>query len=155
MTRVSIGIGSNIGDPIDNVQKAFQKLAELDPKIERSRLYWSKPWGVKEQPDFCNAAAVIDVQLPPQELLQRLQQIEKDLGREREIKWGPRIIDLDILTFGDLVINDENLIIPHPHMLERVFVLVPLVDLIPEFASHLSRFTQEELAEVVPANLPR
>lgn len=155
MTIAAISIGANLGNPVENVLLAMDKLAELDPRIKRSRLYWTKPWGITDQPDFCNAAVLIDVDMDARGLLSHLQAIEKKLGRERNVKWGPRLIDLDILTFGDMQISEDGLTVPHPHMLERVFVLVPLSDVLPGYRRELERFSDDEIREVVPVQSAR
>lgn len=91
-----------------------------------SRFYATKAWGIENQPDFANAVMEIKTELSPHDLLRALQKIELEMGRKRTEKWGPRIIDLDILLYDNLQINDETLKIPHPYMQERDFVMIPL-----------------------------
>ncbi|HWP98149.1 MAG TPA: 2-amino-4-hydroxy-6-hydroxymethyldihydropteridine diphosphokinase [Syntrophomonadaceae bacterium] len=130
-TAVFIGLGSNLGDKRSNLEKARQEVSAIPGVIIKraSAIYWSKPWGYKEQDDFLNQVVELETELSPLDLLHHLQSIEIKMGRQHEIKWGPRIIDLDILLYGDLVYADEELQIPHTHMRERLFVLVPLQEI--------------------------
>src|SRR5262249_42248921 len=116
-----------------------------------SSLYRTKPWGVLEQADFINAAAVLEVDCTPRELLGHLLAIELELGRDRKTgqRWGPRVIDLDILTFGDLEVDEPSLKIPHRFMLERAFVLAPLAEIDPTFLPALNRLPPEARAEII------
>jgi len=100
--------------------------------IARSSLHETAPWGLKDQPAFINMAVSVCTNLEPSKLLELLQAIEAGMGRKREIKWGPRVIDLDILLYADLQLVQENLTIPHPLMHEREFVLAPLAEIAPE-----------------------
>jgi 2-amino-4-hydroxy-6-hydroxymethyldihydropteridine diphosphokinase len=130
-----IGIGSNLDDPERQVRAAIDALMRL-PRTRfgrASRLYRTAPWGNADQPAFVNAAAVLSTALPPRELLDALLAIERTRGRERAgERWGPRVIDLDILVYGDARIDEPGLHVPHPHSGERAFVLLPLADLDPE-----------------------
>ncbi len=132
MTESYIGIGSNLGDRKINVEAAIKMLGDL-PKIEVegiSPLYETKPVGGPSQGRFLNGVIKIKTLLLPKELLNSLKAIEDALGRIREVKDGPRTIDLDILTYGDISIEEEGLVIPHPRMNERDFVKRPLNDLL-------------------------
>ena len=130
-----IGIGSNLDDPERQVRAAIDALMRL-PRTRfgrASRLYRTAPWGNADQPAFVNAAAALWTALPPRELLDALLAIERTRGRERAgERWGPRVIDLDILVYGDARIDEPGLHVPHPHSGERAFVLLPLADLDPE-----------------------
>lgn len=129
-----IGIGSNLDDPEKQVRAAIDALQRLPQSafVRASRLYRTAPWGKTDQPAFVNAAAAIATQLPPRELLDALLAIERAHGRERDgERWGPRVIDLDILVYGDARIDEAGLRVPHPHLGERAFVLLPLADLDP------------------------
>ncbi len=133
MPVVYLGIGSNIGDREDNCLKAISLLEENGLKItKRSSLHETEPWGVKDQPQFVNMAVEAETDLSPRELLVILKKIENAMGRLPEKKWGPRIIDIDILMYDDLKINEADLTVPHPLMHERAFVLVPLSEIAPE-----------------------
>ena len=133
MAVVYIGIGSNLGNKRDNCLKAVESLEKSGLRItKRSSLHETEPWGVKEQPKFINMAVEADTDLPPRELLLLLKKIEDAMGRERMTRWGPRIIDLDILLYNDLQMKEPDLQIPHPLMHERDFVLEPLSEIAPE-----------------------
>ncbi len=133
MAVVYIGIGSNLGNRRENCFRAVVSLEESGLRIsKRSSLYETEPWGVKEQPKFINMAVEADTDLPPKELLLLLKKIEAAMGRESMTRWGPRIIDLDILLYNDLQMKEPDLQIPHPLMHERDFVLEPLSEIAPE-----------------------
>lgn len=134
MTKVFLGLGSNLGDREQNIKEALKQLqgSEMARKVTISSLYETKPEGVKEQPLFLNAVLRMETGLSPRNLLDALQDLERQLGRERSRKWGARIIDLDILLYGNLVMKEEDLEIPHPLLTERSFVLIPLAELAPE-----------------------
>lgn len=133
MTSVLLGLGANQGDRKANLQLAWQFLQEASGVFPQklSRFYETEPIGGPVQPKYLNAVALIQTTLSPTKMLQLCQEIEQRLHRNREIHWGPRTIDLDILLFGDLVIETENLIIPHPLMHLRSFVLIPALEIAP------------------------
>ena len=110
-----------------------------------SSMYETKPWGVTQQPDFINMCAMIETTLQPSELLTTLKKIEKDMGRNELYRWGPRVIDLDIVFYEDVIIKTEDLQIPHPHMQQREFVLRPLSELAPHMVHPVLNKTVEEL----------
>ncbi|MDD2510448.1 MAG: 2-amino-4-hydroxy-6-hydroxymethyldihydropteridine diphosphokinase [Syntrophomonas sp.] len=126
--RVYIGLGSNCGFKQENLAVARNMITELEGTriVKSSSLYLTAPWGRTEQEDFINQVIEIETALEPLVLLQSLQEIEIKMGRQRKEKWGPRIIDLDILLFGDEVLDFPELKVPHPLMRQRLFVLVPL-----------------------------
>ena len=129
-----IGIGSNLESPADQVRQAFDDLANLrESQLQRtSGLYRSAPMGQQDQPDFVNAAAALLTRLDARKLLIELKKIEDGHGRDRSSgRWGPRTMDLDLLVFGDQSINSEGLVVPHPGIAERNFVLLPLDELAP------------------------
>jgi 2-amino-4-hydroxy-6-hydroxymethyldihydropteridine diphosphokinase len=135
MAIVYIGLGSNLANPRVQVENGLRALAGLaDTRlVRRSRLYRSAPWGRADQPEFVNAVAQLDTTLTPQVLLYAVLAIERQAGRERDAtRWGPRVLDLDILLYGDLVLDTPGLHLPHPHLHERVFVLMPLCEIAPE-----------------------
>ena len=132
-TRIGLGLGANLGDPAANLRQAVEMLRQAGLEFEAlSSLYRTKPWGVTEQPDFINACALARTALEPLALLDLLQATEKTLGRRRTRRWGPRAIDLDLLFYDDLHWRDARLILPHPGLLERGFVLLPLVEIAPD-----------------------
>ena len=129
-----VALGSNIGDKIENVEKAVSLLTQGDDVqlTSRSRIYKTPPWGNTDQDWFVNACIGVKTSLDPHELLQRCLAVEERMGRRRTEKWGPRIIDLDVLVYGDVELADENLTLPHPHITKRAFVLAPMSDIAPE-----------------------
>jgi 2-amino-4-hydroxy-6-hydroxymethyldihydropteridine diphosphokinase len=129
-----LALGSNIGDRAHNIEDAIERLtADGSVKlVARSRLYHTAPWGVTDQDWFANACIGVKTRLSPQALLRHCQAVETDMGRVRTKRWGPRIIDVDILTYADLKLQEPDLTIPHPRISERAFVLVPLKDIAPD-----------------------
>lgn len=135
MIRVYIAIGSNLGDPIRKAHDAIAALKLLPNSrfVAASSLYTSKPMGPADQPDYVNAVACIDTELHPLDLLDHTQRIELEFGRERKKeRWGPRTLDLDILLYGDIQIENERLTVPHYGMKVREFVLYPLAEIAPD-----------------------
>jgi len=133
MERVWLGLGSNLGDKKKQLSLALAALAAKGIIIGRkSSLYRSKPWGFSEQPPFVNAVAEVFTELDPHEFLAICQQAELELGRKRLRHWGPRSIDIDILLFGERVIMEDKLKVPHPYISERNFVLLPLAEIEPQ-----------------------
>lgn len=126
---VYIGLGSNIGNKKANCLKAVELLRGAGRITKVSSFYLTEPVGYTDQPDFINAAIEMSTRLTPSDLLLACKGIEAAMGREAGIRWGPRAIDIDILLYGDIVINTPELIIPHPRMAERRFVLVPLAEI--------------------------
>lgn len=129
MTRAYVGLGANLGDREATIRAA---LAELPGLVAVSELRETDPVGVVDQPAFLNGAAALDTELSPRELLDALLSIERELGRERRERWGPRTIDLDLLLYGEERIDEPGLTVPHPRLHERRFALEPLADLDPE-----------------------
>ena len=132
MERVYIGMGSNLADPADQLRSAVQALAQLpDSRLIGVSAFYQSDSLLPGQPRYTNAVAAIDSSLAPLDLLDALQAIELDQGRERQERWGPRTLDLDILLFGDRLIDEPRLKVPHYHMHARPFVLYPLAELAP------------------------
>lgn len=128
-----LALGTNVGDRIENIEEAIRRLGadgSVDI-VERSRLYRTAPWGVIDQDWFMNGCVGIQTRLSPYELLKHCQVVENEMGRTRTRRWGPRVIDVDILTLRDRQVCDPDLIVPHPLIAERTFVLVPLKDVAP------------------------
>ena len=146
---IYIALGTNLGDRIANLTNA---LASLPPHFERvrpSRIFETPPWGYTDQPAFLNMALHAQTSLSPSESLARLKQLEAELGREQTFRWGPRLIDLDILFYDDLVLDTPPLVIPHPRLHERAFVLVPLMDIAPDLVHPvLGKSVRQLLAEI-------
>lgn len=129
--RVVVGLGSNVGDRLALLRRAAADVGRVAPVVTRSRVYATAPVGGPPQPDFLNAAIAVDCMLSPVALLDELQRIEADLGRTREVRWGPRTIDLDVLWIDGLVLDDARLVVPHPRLCERAFATLPLLDVAP------------------------
>lgn len=135
MTRVYLALGSNLADPLHQVQAALDALAALPDTrlVATSSLYRTPPYGPPDQPDYLNAAVALDTELAPEALLDLTQRIELEQGRVRkDERWGPRTLDLDIMLFGDLTLNTPRLIVPHYDMHNRAFMLVPLLEIVPD-----------------------
>ncbi|MDD2883694.1 MAG: 2-amino-4-hydroxy-6-hydroxymethyldihydropteridine diphosphokinase [Dechloromonas sp.] len=134
MSRAYLALGANLGDPVATVQAAFAALAALPGSqlLATSKLYRTAPVGITEQPEFVNAAALLDTPLAPEALLDALLAIEAQFGRIRAERNGPRTLDLDLLLYDDQVLNTPRLTLPHPRLHLRAFVLYPLADLDPD-----------------------
>ena len=130
---VFLGLGSNVGDREQNLAKVLYAISEIsDCAIEHlSSVYISEPWGNKEQDPFLNQVIEIETKLNPLRLLAACQEIEGTMGRRKSARWGPRIIDIDILLYHHQVVDEKSLKIPHPRLTERKFVLIPLVEIAP------------------------
>ncbi len=133
--RAFIGLGSNLEDPIAQVNDAIALLDETNglERIATSLLYASPPMGPQDQPDYINAVVEVETLLAPLAVLNALQSIENCQGRVRERRWGPRTLDLDLLAYGEVVMHDERLQLPHPGIAERAFVLVPWAEIAADF----------------------
>lgn len=134
MIEAALGFGGNLGDPVARFGTALQALSQ-HPQITvvtRSSVYATQPWGNTEQPEFANMAAIVRTTIPAAELLSFCLLIETEAGRKRLEQWGPRTLDIDILTYGDATIAAPGLNVPHPHLAERAFVLVPLAEIAPQ-----------------------
>ena len=161
MNKSYLGLGTNIGDRLNYLNQALNILnSHSNIKIsKKSKLYETKAWGYTEQADFLNMCVEIETDLNPKDLLHVCQDVEKKLNRERKIRWGPRTIDVDILFFNDIILQEENLEIPHPRIKERAFVLIPLIDLndklkidnvsINEYLKSLTTEEREEVKEFI------
>jgi 2-amino-4-hydroxy-6-hydroxymethyldihydropteridine diphosphokinase len=130
--KAVISLGANVGDPKANLDLAVALLREATEVISVSSYLQTKPVGGPEQPDYLNAVAIIESDLPAKDLLALLNGIETAMGRTREIHWGPRVIDLDLIQYGGLLVHDEKLTLPHPRAHERRFVLAPWFEIEPE-----------------------
>lgn len=154
--RVYLSLGGNLGEPARAMGAALRMVDE-DPQTEVvavSSLYRTPPWGKLDQPDFLNATAEISTSLSPRELLDLCLEAERKLKRVREERWGPRLVDIDILVFGDRVIHETGLEVPHPRMLERAFVLVPLSEIAPDFSAGGASLT-ERLKQIDRAGIEK
>jgi 2-amino-4-hydroxy-6-hydroxymethyldihydropteridine diphosphokinase len=132
MTRVAIALGSNLGERLSHLCRAVESLGALGEVVATSSVYESEPVGGPAQGPYLNAVAIIDTDLEPLRLLDEVLRIEQEAGRQRTVKWGPRTLDLDVLLYGDEKVDDDRLVVPHPRLLERRFVLEPLVEAWPD-----------------------
>ena len=132
--EIGLGIGSNLGDRLGNIAAALRVLSERDvfASTAVSSIYRTAPWGPVAQDDYANACAIGTTRLAPLALLAAVKQIERDLGRVETVRWGPRVIDIDILFYGEDVYEDSRLILPHKELFQRAFVLRPLAEIAPD-----------------------
>jgi 2-amino-4-hydroxy-6-hydroxymethyldihydropteridine diphosphokinase len=148
MSVAYIGIGSNLGNRQENCLRAIELLQKKGIIVKkRSSLYETEPWGVKDQPLFLNMAIEAETKLNPEALLRILKDVEKEVGRKESLKWGPRIIDLDILLIDNIILNEDNLKIPHPLMHKRDFVLLPLCEIAPDIKHPLFKLSIGDLLQ--------
>jgi len=129
MVVVQVGIGSNVGDRMTTIRRAVGALSTAGEILATSSIYETVPFGLTDQPDFLNCCVTLDTPLAPGELLERTRAIEHELGRVAGPRWGPRTADIDILLYGDRSVRTPELAVPHPGLLERAFVLVPLAEI--------------------------
>jgi 2-amino-4-hydroxy-6-hydroxymethyldihydropteridine diphosphokinase len=161
MPEALIALGGNVGDVRDTLDRAMGALCDGTSVrlIARSSDYRTPPWGVTDQPPFINRAIIVDTALAPLDLLVRAQAVERQFGRNRnqEQRWGPRTLDIDLINYGDITLRTPALTLPHPHALERAFVLVPLAEMAPErriagvpIADALARLDQSGIEKLAP-----
>ncbi|MGQ9464941.1 MAG: 2-amino-4-hydroxy-6-hydroxymethyldihydropteridine diphosphokinase [bacterium] len=151
MKQIYLLIGTNIGNLKENLENALDQLNRNNIKIiKRSKIYKTKPWGKTDQPDFLNIAVEVETSFTPEVLLKKIKEIEKEMKRETVEKWGPRIIDIDILFYGSLQINQSDLIIPHSQFFNRQFAIVPLADIAPDF---VPPFSQKKVKELISGEM--
>ncbi len=146
--------GSNVGNRLSNLKKAGEFLGSELKIFERSKIYESKAWGLKDQDDFLNQILKIQLEKDPSELLKITQGVEEKMGRSRKEKWGPRIIDIDILYLDQMIINESDLVVPHPEIQNRMFTLKPLAELAPDLTHPILKMNQKELLESCEDHVP-
>ena len=148
-----IALGSNIGDKVANVESARELLCSSPANevsiVAASRIYKTPPWGITDQDWFVNACMSVKTSLGPHELLRRCLAVEQVMGRRRAEKWGPRLIDLDVLVYRGVEVADDELVLPHPHITERAFVLIPMREVAPDLV--LKGRSVGEWAEAIDA----
>lgn len=160
LKQVFLALGSNLGDRLHNLQQAIFRLPPAVLPLRSSQVYETPPWGIEDQPRFLNMVIETATALPPLDLLNYLKMLEKQMGRVEGIRYGPRLIDMDILFYENQVLSEEQLQIPHPRLHERSFVLLPLNDLIPSFQHPLlkesiaSLLKTSDLKGIIPQSLP-
>lgn len=150
MTLVYLALGANVGDPLINIAKAIELLKGSLQEVKQAPIYRSKAVGVTDQPDFLNTAISGQTDLTPQELFDLIKEVEQKVGRRESFRWGPREIDIDIIFYGDQIVQTADLIIPHPRFQERDFVLRPLSDLNPNLLDPRSHEPLKLLFERLP-----
>ncbi|HRI58906.1 MAG TPA: 2-amino-4-hydroxy-6-hydroxymethyldihydropteridine diphosphokinase [Saprospiraceae bacterium] len=147
--NVFLGLGSNMGDRAAHLRTAADLISKNIGKIaKKSHVYETQPWGKTDQDRFLNQVVMANTTLDPRDLLEKITKLEREMGRERrrdQDKWGPRIIDIDILFYGKRVIRDKGLEIPHPELHKRAFVLVPLLEIAPDLEHPLLKKQIDEL----------
>ncbi len=141
MSKVILSLGSNMGNKAELLNSAINLLSNECMILRLSPIFSTSPWGNVQQDDFYNMCAEIDFQGSPQELLKLVNNIEAQLGRTREIHWGPRTVDIDIILWEDTQVNDSNLRIPHKYWLQRAFVIAPMMTLFPSLKAYGHDFT--------------
>jgi len=147
-------LGSNLGDRLKNFERAHQLLAgQAGTILQKSAVYQTAAWGKEDQPSFYNQVTVLETPLRPLELLYKVLAIETEIGRVRLEHWGPRVIDIDILFFGNHIIEHQRLTVPHPQLHLRAFTLVPLSEIAPDLVHPVLKMTCRELLENCPDGL--
>jgi 2-amino-4-hydroxy-6-hydroxymethyldihydropteridine diphosphokinase len=157
MVKAYVGLGSNLGDRRAAIESAVRRLAATPCTrvLRRSAVRETDPVGKTDQPRFLNAVVEIETSLPARRLLERLKAIESEMGRERGERWGPRVIDLDLLLYGRRTARAPGLVVPHPRLAERAFVLEPLAELCPEAVVPGTRSTVSRLVDRLTERAPR
>lgn len=151
-TSAYFSIGTNLGDRFANLQRALRLLQAEMPITAVSPIYVTEPWGDADQPKFLNICVAAGTDLSPREVLDTIKAIEHDMGRVPSRHWGPRLIDIDLLLYGRQTVNEPDLIVPHPHMGERAFVLAPLANIIPTYVHPTTGRTIAAMLEDIDLN---
>jgi 2-amino-4-hydroxy-6-hydroxymethyldihydropteridine diphosphokinase len=152
MTIAYLALGSNLGDRLQNLREAARRLAARMSIVRVSDVFETKPWGVTDQPKFLNCALEAETELELLALLEFVKRVEREMGRAESVRYGPRLIDIDILMYGERILKNDVLEIPHPRMRERRFVLAPLAQIAPELRVPTSGETVSALLRKLPDN---
>ena len=147
-----IGLGSNLGDRNSFIQKAIDELDKIAEVCNQSKIYETPPWGDTDQPSFLNSCVELKCDLPALDLLSELKKIEDLLGRTKTRKWGPRVIDLDLLFYGSETIQSKHLTVPHPELHKRSFVLKPLADIAGQFLHPVLKLSIKQLLDNIDSS---
>jgi 2-amino-4-hydroxy-6-hydroxymethyldihydropteridine diphosphokinase len=150
--RVYLGLGSNLGNRKSNLEESIRQIRNFAAIKKSSSTFETEPWGLMDQPKFLNKVILVESTLGPNELLYHLKKIEQQMGRNESVRFGPRLIDVDILFYDDYKMNTPELTIPHPHLIKRAFVLVPLEEIAPNLVHPLYHKTIKELLQDVDQN---
>jgi 2-amino-4-hydroxy-6-hydroxymethyldihydropteridine diphosphokinase len=153
MTDIYLALGSNMGDSAALIDQAVKLLREKVSDIKQAPLYHSKAYGYTDQPDFFNTALFGQTELGPEELLEFVKEVEREVGRVKRFRWGPREIDIDIIFYGNETIDHPHLHIPHADFANRDFVLKPLCDLNPDFKDPRSKLSMKDLLNKLPTSV--
>lgn len=149
MSLMYLSLGSNLDDRYANLRRALARLQEKLAITAVSPVFATEPWGVSEQPPFLNICVAAVTTMTPHEVLDFIKSVEREMGRVLTGHWGPRLIDIDILFYDSLIVDDDDLTIPHPHIAERAFVLAPLATIIPNFNHPITHETIQEMLDKV------
>ena len=154
MEPLALALGANLGNRLANLRQALHRLEVLGTVLKRSDVFETEPWGVAEQPRFLNACLLMKTDLEPEALLAAVKGIERDMGRRETVRWGARNIDVDILLCGTLLYESPHLQIPHAHLADREFVLVPLAQILPDWRHPALGRTVMDMARAQASNCP-
>ena len=154
MEPLALALGANLGNRLANLRQALHRLEVLGTVLKRSDVFETEPWGVAEQPRFLNACLLMKTDLEPEALLAAVKGIERDMGRRETVRWGARNIDIDILLCGTLLYESPRLQIPHAHLADREFVLVPLAQILPDWHHPALGQTVAEMARAQASDCP-
>lgn len=154
MEPLALALGANLGNRLANLRQALHRLEVLGTVLKRSDVFETEPWGVAEQPRFLNACLLMKTDLEPEALLAAVKGIERDMGRRETVRWGARNIDVDILLCGALLYESPHLQIPHAHLADREFVLVPLAQILPDWRHPALGRTVMDMARAQASDYP-